>query len=283
MIRNEFNNRLQATETTSLNTVFLPGIGVHAQATKWLGFLAGVHSGFSPVAPGQPDEVEPERSINYEAGLRVDHRAKPVKTVKFDTKLELIGFLNDYSNLTSVCTFSSGCLDQMVDQQFNAGEVLVYGAEVLASERFELPKQHFAEIGVSYTYTESSFRTSFTSNSPALGEVERGDQLPYVPVHLTSINVGGGGKICGIYPSVSIVSDMRDLPGQGAIPEGELIPLHYVVDLSGQVMPSKRTTVYLQVRNLTNNQYLVSMRPYGLRPGLPFQMMAGFKYHFGGS
>src|SRR5690606_17159065 len=57
VIRTEFEDRLDGTESSAVDTVFLPGIGAHAQATPWLGILAGVHSGFSPVSPGQPEEV----------------------------------------------------------------------------------------------------------------------------------------------------------------------------------------------------------------------------------
>jgi Fe(3+) dicitrate transport protein len=145
-----------------------------------------------------------------------------------------------------------------------------------------LPKRHFVEAGVSYTYTGSFFRNSFLSTSPALGQVDRGDALPYVPVHLTSVNVGGGGRYWGLFPSLAVVGEMRDLPGRGPIPQGEEVPLHWVVDLTGQVTPTEKTTVYIQIHNLTDNAYMVSRRPYGARPGIPFQLMAGFKVQFGG-
>jgi Fe(3+) dicitrate transport protein len=276
VIGTQFEDRLSGDDAAAVNTVFLPGLGMHAQATSWLGVLAGVHAGFSPVSPGQPQDVQPERSINYEAGLRADHRTKRTRT-----RAEAIGFLNDYSNLTSVCTLSSGCEDDMLDRQFNAGQVWVFGAEFLVSERLELPRQHFIEANVSYTYTGSNFRNSFTSASPQLSDVTRGDELPYVPEHLGSLGLGVGGRLWGLFPSATYVGQMRDVAGRGAIPVEERIPRHYVVDLAGQVMPTKRTVLYLNFHNLTNNRYMVSRRPFGARPGMPFQLMAGFKYSFG--
>ena len=80
-----------------------------------MGVLAGVHRGFSSVAPGQPDSVEPEYSVAYEAGVR--HGA-----VGDDRYVEAIGFFNDYSNMTSECSFSSGCDDSRVGAQFNEGD-----------------------------------------------------------------------------------------------------------------------------------------------------------------
>ena len=293
LIHSEFNNRLAATETSSFNAVFVPGVGAHAQATPWLGFLAGVHSGFSPVAPGQPDEVLPERSINYEAGTRIFHQTRPgtgapqgkksASRAGHETRAEAIGFLNDYSNLTSVCTFSSGCDENLLDRQFNAGSVYVYGAELLGSHKVSLPKQLYVEASISYTYTGSHFRSSFSSVAPTLGDVQRGDELAYVPEHSGAATVGVGGEKWGIFPSVSVVGEMRDAAGQGRITAQERIPAYYVVDLNGQVMPTRMTTLYLSVQNLTNNEYLVARRPFGARPGMPFQLMAGFKVHFGGN
>lgn len=49
------------------------------------------------------------------------------------TRAELIGFFNDYSNLTDVCTLSSGGLDSNLDRQFDAGKANVYGIEASAS------------------------------------------------------------------------------------------------------------------------------------------------------
>jgi Fe(3+) dicitrate transport protein len=275
VIGSEFNDRLEASEVSSVDTVFLPGVGVHAQATPWLGVLAGVHSGFSPVAPGQPAEVDPERSVNYEAGIRIDHRTK-----RTHTRAETIGFFNDYSNLTSVCTLSTGCDITLLDRQFNAGRVWVYGVEALVAETLELPQQHFFEATANYTFTGSFFRTSFTSENPQLGSVQRGDRLPYVPEHLLSFGLGAGGRIWGVYPALTYVHDMRDVTGSGPIPAHERIPAHWVIDLGAQLRPTKRTILYMEIQNLTNNAYMVSRRPFGARPGIPFQLMAGFKVHF---
>jgi Fe(3+) dicitrate transport protein len=157
--------------------------------------------------------------------------------------------------------------------------VFVYGAELLAAEAVELPARHFVEANATYTYTGSYFRTSFSSAAPQLGDVERGDQLPYVPEHLASFGLGVGGRIWGLFPSATLVGEQRDVAGQGALPTQERIPWYWVIDLGAQVAPTRRTILYMQFQNLTNNAYMVSRRPFGARPGLPFQFMAGFKVH----
>ncbi|MCX4242477.1 TonB-dependent receptor domain-containing protein [Paraliomyxa miuraensis] len=277
VIRTAYADRLDATaDGTDVSAVFIPGLGLHAQATPWLGVLAGVHSGFSPVAPGQAPGTKPERSINYEAGARLDLTAG-----RTHTRGEAIGFLNDYSNLSSVCTLSSGCDQANLDTQLNAGHVLVWGVEALVAERVELPHQHFVEASANYTYTGSSFRSAFTSQNPQIADVEEGDALPYVPVHLASLGLAGGGAIWGLSATGVYVGQMRDVAGQGTIPDAERINRYYSVDLSAQVSPTERSIVYLTIQNLTNNAYMVSRRPFGARPGMPSQLMVGLKLHFG--
>ena len=136
------------------------------------------------------------------------------------------------------------------------------------------------QVACSYTYTGSNFRTEFSSQSPQLGDVEVGDELAYVPKHLVTGNLGVGGAIWGVFGSAVYVGQMRDTAGQGDIPDEERIPRHYVIDLSGHVSPIERLTLYFTIHNLTNNAYMVSRRPFGARPGIPFQLMGGIKVQF---
>jgi Fe(3+) dicitrate transport protein len=169
----------------------------------------------------------------------------------------------------------------MLDRQFNAGRVFVYGAELLASERVALPRGYWVEGTATYTYTGSRFRTSFTSDGPQIGDVERGDELPYVPEHLAAIDLGGGGRIWGLHLSGAYVGQMRDVAGRGEISDAELIPRYFVLDATGDVWPTPRVRIYLTVQNLLDRKYMVSRRPFGARPGMPLQLAAGLKYHFG--
>ena len=174
----------------------LPGVGLHYELTPWWGLLGGVHSGFSPVSPGQPKEVNPEQSINYELGSRVAWKK---------TEAELIGFFNDYSNLTGECTFSSGCADELLNQQFNGGQVHVYGLESVLGQEVAGPWGMNLLGKVLYTLTLSDFQSNFSSSNPQFGEVEAGDALPYVPQHqgtfLGGIPVGPLGT--------QFISDLR--------------------------------------------------------------------------
>jgi len=268
-IRTNFEDFLADTKQSNSDTVLIPGVGIHYQASSWLGLLAGVHKGFSPVAPGQPDEVKPEQSINYEGGFRITSN---------QTRAEVVGFFNDYSNLTGECTFSSGCSDDLLNRQFNAGDVHVYGLETSLTQNFKGPGASRIWTSLFYTLTLSDFQSAFTSGNPLFGDVEKGDKLPYVPVHQGTVIAGLNWNPFEFNASMTYTGDMRDVAGQGSIESHELIAQHLVVDLSSSFQLSDGFRIYATAQNVLNSSYMVSRRPYGARPGKPFEILVGLKY-----
>lgn len=276
LIRARLEDRLAETpdETERTDTVLLGGLGAYYAFTPWLGALAGVHQGFSPVAPGQPTAVEPERSINYEAGVRL--------TPGPALRAELIGFFNDYSNLTAQCTISSGCDPAELNRQFSAGAVDVYGLEALARYETALGLGDLALAAeLSYTLTRSAFREGFTSTHPTFGEVEAGDALAYVPEHQGLVGLALTHSRFGLATELSYVGEMRDIAGAGPIPAGERIPAHVVWDAAAYYRPGDAGRIYLKAENLLDSAYAVARRPYGLRPGMPFNLTLGYSHRFG--
>lgn len=275
LIRTDFKNDLDESQSSTFNAIFVPGIGAHVQATEWLGVLAGVHSGFSPVAPGQADDVQPERSVNYEGGVRLGGETLAGFTA------EAIGFFNDYSNLTGECTFAQGCDDSNIGEQFNAGRVKVAGAEIAAGFKRRFKRNGWIDTDANYTFTWSRFERSFVSASPQFGIVEAGDALPYLPVNVASLKLAGGMKKWGLWGTLAYNGQMRDSPGQGGIPAPERIDRFLTFDLGGRVWVNERASIYMNMMNVTGAEYMVSRRPFGARPGRPRFASIGFKYDFG--
>jgi len=269
VIATQYENELSGDQQSNSDFVIVPGIGIHYQLTSWWGLLAGVHKGFSPVSPGQSDDVKPEESVNYEAGTRLTWK---------HTRAEVVGFFNDYSNLTGECTVSGGCSEELLNQQFNAGRVHVYGLEASLRQEFKGPGQSMFWGSLFYTLTLSKFQTSFSSSNPLFGDVAEGDALPYVPVHQGSFLGGMNWKRFALNFSVSYTGDIRDIAGQGEIPDDELVEQHVVVDLSSNIRLSENSSVYLTINNLLGSEYMISRRPYGPRPGRPFSVLAGVRY-----
>ncbi|MDF1661893.1 MAG: TonB-dependent receptor, partial [Planctomycetota bacterium] len=184
LIDSDFINHMNGRRDSRHDVIVLPGIGAFYELFEGVGVLGGVHRGFSPVSPGQLRDVDPEFAINYEVGFRLWNET---------SKLEVIGFLNDYSNLIADSTFSSGSPDRSVSQQFEGGKVQVYGLEVAGYKEFRTEVGVNFSIEAAYTLSVSAFFENFQSANPQFGTVRRGDELPYLPTHQLSATIGAFG------------------------------------------------------------------------------------------
>lgn len=248
-------------------TTLLPGFATLYEVGPQAQIFGGVHRGYSPVAPGQPEEIKPESSTNVEAGVR------------FGTAFlhgEVSGYFNRYSNLTGQCTLSGGCTDTQIDQQFNGGKAWVYGAEALGGFEAQLPNGMSIPVSATYTLSMSSFRTGFISGFPQFGAVSIGDSLPYVPVHQGGLRVGVDHELLRVSMGLSARSGMRDVAGQGALTDSD-IPAQALVDLALHVPVDDLLEGYLTVTNLLDTRTIESWRPFGARPTPPRQVMLGLR------
>ena len=252
------------------NAEVLGGAGAHWEIYEGLGVLFGVHQGFSPVAPGQPDGVAPETSLNWEAGVRYGNP-------KTGTLAEAIFFYNDYANLSGQCSFSSGCDPDQLDSQFNAGEVDVMGLELVAQHAFvagpvEIP------VKLAYTFTHTEFQSDFTSVNPQFGKVRAGDELPYVPAHRVQLSVGAAMKRWDLSVALNLVSPMREAAGSD--PDAPMTDFQIGFAAYGRVQILKWLQVYTKFENLFVREDIISRRPYGARPNRPLSAQLGVKLEY---
>ncbi len=269
LIRSVSTDALAQTRSEGRVNVVLPGVGAHVALTRALGAFAGVHAGFSPPAPGAPDVTGPERSVNYEAGARWMRRGE---------RVEVIGFFNDYSNLTDICTFSNGCLTENLDRQFSAGRARIQGVEALAEKTFRTRFGVSLPISVGYTLTDTALLESFQSADPHFGNVTAGDELPYVPRHQGTLQVGVESLQWGVWANAHYTSAMRERAGQGPAAPGDRTDSLLTVDVGASWYPNEDMQLYLNARNLLDEAAIVSRRPYGARPNAPRTVLLGFKY-----
>ena len=284
-IRTFFDNQLDTRNTGRAGepqVIALPGLGLQYTITDEFAVLAGVHRGFSPVSPESreprtnPDPTRsyagPELSINYEAGGRY-------VTASGLGFAELIGFFNDYSNITAVCTFSVGCDPSQVDQQFDGGRAFIGGIEALGGYTIPLPRKLSLPFRVTYTYTNATFRTTFDSPDPIFGNVTRGEEVPYVPRHVLNFQVGLERSFWSVYTSGTYFGSMRE--GQ-VVPGGDDLPRtddYFVLDLIGRIR-FEPVEAYVRLQNVTNTQAIVSRRPFGARPNPPLSAQGGVQVTF---
>lgn len=270
LIGSRSRDYLAKRDADGLVAAVMPGVGAYYQLLEPVGVLAGVHRGFSPPPPGSEASVKPEYSVSYEAGARYTRKA---------TRAELIGFYNDYSNLTDVCTFASGCVTGNVDRQFDAGKARIYGLEAFVSH-----EQRFASVRVpvtaAYTLTYGEFLNDFTSADPIYGVVRSGDEVPYIPRNQLNVTAAAEHRRGGINGAVSYIARMREQAGNVPLERAVATDEQVWVDLGGYVNVLRWLRVYTNLRNAFGAENIVGRRPYGARVNAPRWLQVGVKLQF---
>ncbi len=253
--------------------VLIPGAGLELHLTDAASVLAGVHRGFMPVAPSAAAMASPESSINYEAGVRW---RDPLVSA------DVIGFVSDYSNLKGSCTLAAGCMEVQDGEEYDGGAVLVYGAEVQASAEVPLvvARQLTLPISLAYTYTDSQFRQSFSSEFAGWGDVMKGDRLPYIPPHQLSVSASAATPRFSAGATVRWQAASRDAAGQGDIDPRVKLDSLFTVDLQAHARLHDYAELYATCTNLLDEQVVISRRPYGVRPNPPRIVAVGYKARF---
>ncbi len=247
----------------------IPGIGITYKYTSALTMIAGFHKGFTPPGPGKEgNNVKAEESLNTELGLRID---------KAGFLLDGLVFMNRYDNMLGADLLATG--GEGTGDQFNAGEVDVFGVEL--SGNYSARMGGYAlPLRASYTYTDAEFRNSFTSDFGAWGTVVAGDKLPYIAEHQLFVEGTLKGKKWNLTLSSKYTSAMRTQAGQGAMVASETVDAALILDISGEFRVLEDARLYFNVRNVTDQVYIVAQRPAGVRPGLPRTFAAGVKFDF---
>jgi Fe(3+) dicitrate transport protein len=269
---------IKESENTLRQSIFLPGIGVYSQLSEELGVLAGLYKGFTAATANAAGETKPEESTNFELGSRFSG------SLAFGGKAEVIGFLNDYTEFSGTCSFSQGSCDSNVTgEQTNAGSAQVYGLEASWNKDMLIAGYTLPAL-LSYTYSYGEFGEQFIDSTGAFGEqgqvIEAGYRIGYLPEHRLNAQLGFGKGDWRMNASVLYQSDIRNVPGEGDIPRGELIEAHTVLDVSASYDILMNFQLYSTIDNVLDEQYVASVKPYGFRPGKSRSVNVGAKYQF---
>ncbi len=256
--------------------VWVPGIGLSFDVRKGVNLFGGIHKGFSPPGPGSNEDTMPEESVNYELGLRL--KRQPFS-------FSLAGFFNDYENLLGADTLSSGGTGE--GDLFNGGAARVSGLE--AAGAFDLGTALGSSFAIpaqfAYTLTHGEFRNSFQSAFDPWGDIQLGDEIPYLPRQQLYASIGLERGAWKVRTEVIHGSRMRTEAGQGPMPERSGTDSHVVWGLTGEYALSGLAgekwgaSLFVSARNLLDARYIVARRPAGVRPGLPRTIMAGIRFY----
>jgi Fe(3+) dicitrate transport protein len=256
---------------TDLN-VWIPGAGLEYSINDNLATFAGIHKGFSPPGPTLNKDVQEEESIAYEIGTNL--RRKSLVS-------QVTVFFNDYDNLLGVDSLSSGGTG--TGDQFNLGKAFTYGVE--SSVQYNVLEEAKTEFKIpvygSYTFTDAEFRSTFKSDY--YGNVQSGDQIPYIAPNQFAVGAGVEHDNYGKFLLRSYyVESMLTQPAPNAdITKAPSTDSYFVLDAHVESPDlGKGLRLYVDVTNILDNEYIVAWRPAGARPGAPRTALGGVKFTF---
>lgn len=274
--------------SSSSVTQLIPGAGFNLNITESFGIFGGLHRGFAPPrikdaisGEGEAYELEAERSWNYELGVR----AKLTPAIGY----EITGFYMDFSNQVIPVSESSGGAGIAEAGVINAGATQHLGVEGAVNFNFgELFKWETFNIlaDASVTYVQATFSEDrFKEQNDELINIS-GNRTPYSPELFTSIGLSiehkSGLALRGTMTHVGdqFTDELNTIDPSNNGRTG-LIDAYTVFDATLLYEWKKiNTTFNLSVKNLTDQRYIVSRRPQGIRVGLPRFITAGFKLNF---
>jgi Fe(3+) dicitrate transport protein len=281
---NGVNNVIRDTSILAIdNTMALiPGAGISYSASDHVNLFAGVHKGFAPprikdaiTATGIPYNLDAELSTNYELGTRVK--------LKDYFNAELTAYILDFKNQIIPVSNSSG--NSNASGVVNGGQTLHKGIEA----GFQLDFGKMAGLKNSYTFESSvtvqgaeySNDRFISVNGTSVNVKE--NKLPYA-ANLLIWNAAGlnlqnglGFRVSGNYISSQFTDEINsEVPSANG--RSGKISSRYIVDTNVYYrIPKTNANLNLSVKNLTDQRYISSRRPEGIRVGLPRLITAGFE------
>lgn len=256
----QFEDDLNPSRSTErIDNVLIPGLSV---LYKWHPFFSSALS-FNKAATISGitvtgNEVK-EEADNYEIQFKY-------RDAKSFIEADVTGFYTNYQNITGTCTVSAGCTGPALDTAFNGGKANIYGLEASVAKGF-LWKKLYIPIKGNLTFLNAELSSTFNSTNPewGVGQINKGDPLPYVPKWQSSISVGFDlarfkNELVGNYQYKMFDQSVNSS-------ERRVIPGFMVLDYAGSYLINNHTSLTYKIDNILANKYIVAARPYGLRPG----------------
>lgn len=250
-------------------SAILPSLGATYQMDDDIILLAGIQKAYAPPSPGNQNAQE-EEGWNYELGSRFNFN---------EWNGEAIIFYTDLDNLHGNCTASQGCIDDNPNDQYNAGNVTIQGLEFSLANEFKLASLR-VPVNFNYTYSKAEFKESFSSALDAWGDVEVGDELPYLPKTMLQLEAGLAGENWKVAASVKYMDEIRVQAGSEQITQSNGVKSHTVVDLSANYAIDNDQSLYAVIDNLLDKDYVSTKRHGGIQTGKPRSLQVGYRYQF---
>ncbi|HXW04842.1 MAG TPA: TonB-dependent receptor [Vicinamibacterales bacterium] len=262
----------------------IPGIGTAYSPDARYTMFAGVHRGFTPPrtediinnTTGGAVDLDPERSWNYEVGVR----SRLLTGVQVDGAF----FRMDYENQVIPATLAGGIGSTLT----NAGATTHQGVEL--SSRVDSAiwsgTGYNVYARVAYTWLPvAEFEGTRFSSVPGFGSTPvGGNRLPYAPEHLLTAGVGFTART-GLDLNLEAVLTGEqfadDLNTVVPSPDGQrgLLPAYTLWNAAVNYPASRRLTLFAAVKNFFDRTAIVD-RSRGILPTAPRMIQAGVKLAF---
>ncbi|TCO08889.1 Fe(3+) dicitrate transport protein [Natronoflexus pectinivorans] len=305
--------RMGSTDTLITNTTdvfaLIPGAGINYNLTDEIGFFAGLHRGFAPPRTkdaisneGEDLQLDAEKSWNSEIGLRL-----ATGNLSFETAFFHMNFSNQ---VIPVSESSGGAGTGYV----NGGKTLHYGIEASALMDIAgmLPANWKGSLSLSATYVVSEFssdryilqKRSLVAGLDDVYVNVKGNRTPYAP----DLAINGGfqielpaglglsvtGNYTGsqytdvlntdnVYDWIDIHEADSDYQYVQAVTNGRIGKLDsfFITNLNVWYnFSGSGLAINAGVKNITNQRYIATRRPQGIRAGMPRLITAGINYTF---
>ena len=243
---------------------YLSGIAATFDLTdNWL-VLGGYHEGMTPLGGGSKDGEEPEKSDNYELGLRFNNG---------DFYSEAIAFYSDFSNKAELCSNANPCSNGETSGSSVIGGAVVKGIEFQLGSLFTVGNFDIP-IDLMYTYTNAE-----TTDD---GGAVAGLQLKSIPKNIASLRMGlehrSGWNNYAVVKYIDKTCTENGCNNSGdAFDETEALT---TVDLISRYQLTMGPEVFVKVINVFDNQKIIARNPFGARPNIERTIWAGVLYDF---
>lgn len=257
----------------------VPGIGISYAVTNGISLFGGVHRGFAPprikdaiTNGGKSLQLSAELSWNYEVGVR--------GSIGNVLSFEATGYALDFSNqIIPVSESSGGAGTGLV----NGGSTLHTGVEIgltfylnrVLGSRFDIV------LHGSGNYSNAKFDSDRYLQQGTVRVNINGNRLPYAPEYQLSGGIdilmpfGLTLQIAGNYTAKQFTDQLNTVQASVDGETGEM-PAFYTMDVTGRYeLPSVNSQLYVSIKNLTDERYIASRRPQGIKVGIPRFITAG--------
>ena len=290
ILRNSFmiGNALLVRDT-NLNagnqvTSILPGIGLNINVSKQNTLFAGLHRGFAPPRvkdaisnQGQIYALDAEKSWNVEVGTR----GKVSKYFEYEATLFSMNFSNQ---IIPESESSGGTGSGLV----NGGRTLHRGVELAFMVDFGNLLKSRSKINwkTNATYNKATFnKDRFLKEGSELVNIS-GNITPYAPEYYASTSfyylhkLGLGAQLSlnavGAQYTDALNSELPASNGRtGKLKAYTIADVNILYNI-----PKTKVSLNVAVKNISNERYIVSRRPQGIRVGNPRFISAGVDVSF---